>query len=358
MLTARTRPRRPQAARSALSDSLRAASAATLASVVLIASPMAVHAKGGGHGGGGGHGSSHHGSSHHSTSSRRTLRSSRRRTSGPSSSSSSSRSSALVDASPPPPMVLYPDASTARREHGYYCPALPQEGERVDIVGEAKRQAATVISSSPASQASLYGAGAVGELLQPVPGFETDCTITVRYDDGTMSTVSAAEQPRPFVVELSESLGSVLGYGALATLAWWEDSSGWEEAEERQESLKLRLQHASTEAAPRSGEYWGSSEESDEGDQAVRSTITFRGDGTLTGRGRDGVDGAYRLNGRWGTLDGDSHPTVAWIEDYDEGFEVAVEGTFDARKGKINARFTSSRGVSGAFALVLKPSIF
>ena len=57
-------------------------------------------------------------------------------------------------------------------------------------------------------------------------------------------------------------------------------------------------------------------------------------------------------------LDGQTKPTVAWIEDYDEGFKVAVKGSYDARTGKIEARFTSSRGLGGSFELVPKPSIF
>lgn len=198
-------------------------------------------------------------------------------------------------------------------------------------------------------------------LLQPVPGFESDCSVTVRFDDGTVGTVSAAEQPKPIL----EEVAPLLVYGALqGALTFLGDGDGARErAEECHEELLEELAAAAARgsggAAPLSGVYWGSSEESDEGDQAVRTTLTFGSDGTIEGRGRDGVDGNYRISrGRWGVLDGDSEPTVAWIEKYDEGFEVMVQGKCDARSGKIEARFTSSRGVRGAFGLAPKPSVF
>jgi len=368
----------------ALADDLRGVGAAVLASVVLLASPMPALAKGGGHGGGGhssSHSSSYHSSSSSSSSSsRRSLhpyhgsarsvsrrrsssRSSSRRSSGVSSSRSYSYSSA--GASPPPPIVLYPDESAARKQDGYFCPAnLPSPGERVDIAGDAglPQRTATVISSQRPSQSSLYGAGG-GRTLQPVPGFESDCSVTVKYDDGTTGTVSAAELPTPLIEQAAPFLAYAGLQGAIAVL----DSDGgdsWSDAEERHEDSLLALKRAwasgdTAQDAPPSGEWWGSSEESDEGDQAARSTLKFHPDGTVTGRGEDGVDGAYQLSrGRWGVLDGDTRPTVAWIEKYDEGFQVAVKGRYNPRNGKIQARFASSRGVSGAFELAPKPSVF
>merc|ERR1719262_1729502 len=92
---------------------------------------------------------------------------------------------------------------------------------------------------------------------------------------------------------------------------------------------------------PKSGEYWGSSEESDDGDQAVRSTITFEATGAVRGHGVDGEDGAYKItNGVWGKRDEDK-----------EG-EVVVGGFYASATGKIEARFRSSRGVRGRFILV------
>lgn len=261
-------------------------------------------------------------------------------------------------------MVLYPDESAARRGDGFYCPRLPRVGERVDVAGEpgqpGTRRTGTVLSSQPPSQKALYDTDG-GVLLQPVPGFESDCSVTVKFDDGTTGTVSAAEEPTSrFVQGLQAAAG--LGYcGFIVSDAFGDASDGWARTEERHEELleELSLAGRSGEDAPLSGEYWGSSEESDEGDQAVRSTINFRADGTITGRGRDGVDGSYRISrGRWGVRDGERRPQVAWIETYDEGFEVAVQGTYEPRDGKIKARFTSSRGVSGTFVLAPKPSIF
>ena len=78
----------------------------------------------------------------------------------------------------------------------------------------------------------------------------------------------------------------------------------------------------------------------------------------VEGRGNDSADGAYKITkGAWGVAEqGDI--TIAWVEKYDQGFEVLVEGVYDARGGKIKAAFYSSRSVSGKFELALKPSIF
>lgn len=185
--------------------------------------------------------------------------------------------------------------------------------------------------------------------------------MTVKFDDGTIGTVSAAEQPKSLV----EEAAPVLAYGGLTALTSFldgDDKGAWEGAEQRHEKLLASLDSKAKQRgadAPLSGEYWGRSEESDEGDQSVRTNLAFGSNGSVSGRGRDGVDGSYRISrGRWGVLDGQTKPTVAWIEDYDEGFKVAVKGSYDARTGKIEARFTSSRGVGGSFELVPKPSIF
>ena len=371
-----TRP--PRTAVSAAAD-IRNAGATALAAFVLVSSPMAAHAKGGGHGGGGGHSSgghsSYHSSSHSSSSSssRRTLhsygqrsaprrRSSRRSSAGYRSSYSSSHAYA---SSPPSPPLLFPDEGTARREAGYYCPAdLPQTGEHVDVAGEgssARTRAATVVSSVPATQTSLYGRG--GATMQPVPGFESDCTVTVRYDDdGTTATVSAAEKPLPLWAKYLD-VALLGGYSALGLAGGGssDGSNAWAAAVERHEELIDELGKRARPTPPPSGEYWGSSEESDEGDQAVRSTLRFGAGGKVTGRGTDGVDGAYRITqGAWGgrAAGAASGVELGWIEEYDEGFRVAVRGRYDAADGTIKARFTSSRGVSGTFVLAPKPSIF
>ena len=98
---------------------------------------------------------------------------------------------------------------------------------------------------------------------------------------------------------------------------------------------------------PVSGQYCGDSAEVDEGDQAVVSNLSFGVDGSVTGDGVDGVDGAYTLAGRWA---GDR---CAWVERYRDGFEVAVTGTVE-RSGDIFILFCSSRGISGSADLKLR----
>lgn len=377
----------PRAAVSALSrEDFRSAAIAAVASAVLVMSPMAAHAKGGGHGGGGGgHGGGGHSSSHHSSSSSRPLyhsshhssrsrssssRSSKRTGSGYSSSSRGYSSTAY--ASPPPPMLLYPTESAARRENGYFCPAnLPAPGKQVDIAGDGpfSTRTATVLSSQrPVAAGGLYDEAGAGRVLQPVPGFEGDCTVTVQYSDGSTETVYAAEQPTP----LAETLGGLALYGGLYAAIFALDGTGggasssedrWESTMADHDELLSELacaERPADEQMPPSGDYWGGSEESDAGNQAVRTTLKFRKDGKIEGRGRDGVDGAYRITkGRWGALDGDGRNqlTVTWVEVYDEGFQVAVKGRCD-RLGRVTARFESSRGVRGSFELKPKPSAF
>ena len=98
---------------------------------------------------------------------------------------------------------------------------------------------------------------------------------------------------------------------------------------------------------PVSGQYCGDSAEDDQGDQAVVSNLKFGADGSVTGDGIDGVDGAYTLSGRW------SGDRCAWIERYRDGFEVAVTGTVE-RSGNIFILFCSSRGISGSADLKLR----
>ena len=98
---------------------------------------------------------------------------------------------------------------------------------------------------------------------------------------------------------------------------------------------------------PVSGQYTGDSNEDDQGDQAVVSNLKFGVDGSITGDGIDGVDGAYTLSGRWA---GDR---CAWIERYRDGFEVAVTGTVE-RSGDIFILFCSSRGICGSADLKLR----
>jgi len=259
----------------------------------------------------------------------------------------------------------------ARRENGYFCPAnMPKLGQSVDIAPDTpggRYRTATVISNQPALQSSLYPGGGK---LQSTPGFENaDCTVLVRFDDdGTTGTVSAAERPTPYW----QMLAAPLYYGGMIAVSAWDtgSTSAWENDSEEHQELLEELKETSDELKndarlpaesrqiqrPVSGEYWGASEENDEGDQSVRTTLKFSSDGKISGRGKDGVDGAYRITyGRWGVNKSKKTPTVAWVEKYDQGFKVVVSGTYNPQTGKIKASFTSSRNVRGSFELAPKP---
>lgn len=99
---------------------------------------------------------------------------------------------------------------------------------------------------------------------------------------------------------------------------------------------------------PLDGEYVGETAEDDDGDQSASTTLTFETDGTVTGVGFDEVDGAYTLEGRWSANKGVGR--VAWVETYDEGFEVALRGQI-MPDGAIRALWASDRGVGGSVAL-------
>lgn len=250
----------------------------------------------------------------------------------------------------------------AREEGGYYCPAeppLPKAGEKVTVA----RRKATVLSSTP--QVAIYGSQ-----LQTVPGLDSDCSVTVRYDDdGTTETLSAAEKAQPLWIKYLdlELVGGA--YGTLGLMSALETPL-WEREKARHDRMLEELSPPKGSppkgsppkgSRPQSGEYWGASEESDEGDQSVRSSISFDGGGAVRGRGVDGEDVAYTITkGVWGQREGDKEHevSVGWIEEYDEGFQVVVEGFYSEETGKIEARFRSSRGVSGRFMLAPKPSIF
>jgi len=127
---------------------------------------------------------------------------------------------------------------------------------------------------------------------------------------------------------------------------------------------ELKAEHRQTDplvsaiGRPLNGRYEGRSAEDDDGDQAVVTRLTFRKDGSVHGRGEDGVDGRYVIEeGVWSTTSttsGDGNEQlggrVAWIEKYDEGFEVALRGQIRA-DGTIRAMWASSIGVCGSVEL-------
>lgn len=123
---------------------------------------------------------------------------------------------------------------------------------------------------------------------------------------------------------------------------------------------ELKAEHAETDPLvsaiqqPLDGRYVGRSAEDDDGDQQVVSHLKFRKDGTVGGWGMDGVDGRYVIkDGVWSTSIGNGQlgGRVAWIEKYDQGFEVALRGQIRA-DGNIRAMWASTVGVSGSVELV------
>lgn len=134
-------------------------------------------------------------------------------------------------------------------------------------------------------------------------------------------------------------------------------------AETRALMQELKEEHGQTDPLvtsiqkPADGRYVGSSAEDDDGDQPVAVHLEFKQDGTVQGWGYDGVDGRYVLtDGVWSTTGGGGGlagllgARVAWIEQYDEGFQVALRGQVRA-DGTIRALWASTVGVSGSVDL-------
>lgn len=252
---------------------------------------------------------------------------------------------------------MFPTDAEAREKDGLVCRALPKVGTKVDIEGVGT---ATVVQTQPAIESQLYGGSLFTSRALP-PGFDSGCTLQVQYSDGTTDTVSAAEEP---LSVLDEQLPLVVG-GLYCALIFSggsssEFSSSYEEAGERYEEILTDEDPGApcAELDAMSGEYWGGSEESDDGDQAIRVSLKFKPDGAIEGRGSDDADGSYRItSGRWKVL-ADGSILVAWKETYDAGFSAICVGEFDVTTGNIDARFASSREVTGDFSLAKKPAIF
>jgi len=106
-------------------------------------------------------------------------------------------------------------------------------------------------------------------------------------------------------------------------------------------------------SAPFSGRYTGDSAEDDDGDQDVVTHLVFENDGTVRGWGEDGVDGTYNIrDGRWSpSPDQMGGARVAWVETYDDGFEVALRGQVRKSDGALLGMWASSRGISGSVKL-------
>lgn len=259
----------------------------------------------------------------------------------------------------------------AREGGGLVCPAdLPSIGSKVDVVGVGT---ATVLERRPALQSELYPGQLVGQ--QPLaPGFDGGCTLSVQYQDGSTDTISAAQAPKSQFEEALDIYAPpviLAGYVSLVLLGGPSSSEGNYGVFHDMEAILSDVLDASApppdaptaEAAKAlaalSGEFWGGSEgETDGGDQSIRVTLTFKRNGRITGRGRDGEDGSYTISrGKWVRED-DGNLWVAWEEVYDEGFRAICIGHIDADSAKVTARFASSRRVSGGFQLAKKPSVF
>jgi hypothetical protein len=148
----------------------------------------------------------------------------------------------------------------AREEGGYYCPTeppLPKAGEKLTVAGRK----ATVLSSTP--QVALYGSK-----LQTIPGIDSDCSVTVQYDDGATETLSAAEKAQPLWIKYFDLEVIAAAYGAMALLqSPVAENSAWKSEKKRHEAMveELKPSFAYTparpvESRPKSGKYWGSSE--------------------------------------------------------------------------------------------------
>lgn len=206
------------------------------------------------------------------------------------------------------------------------------------------------------SRRSVVAVRHSGGAAQPLPaGLEVaGCTLKVRYDnDGTTEVISAAEEPPSVfeevfgVIAIPAYLGAtILGASSEPTVVGGSDGGPrFRKAQEELEEFKAATGTGKVETtgkvdgeAPQSGEYWGASDESDEGDQSVRSHLTFHKDGRITGHGRDGVDGSYRVaDGHWrvgSTVFNHDKIRLAWKEQYDEGFEAICFGTYNRKAGR------------------------
>lgn len=96
---------------------------------------------------------------------------------------------------------------------------------------------------------------------------------------------------------------------------------------------------------PVDGVYRGETAEDDGGDQGVMTELRFNVDGTIEGTGDDADDGPYVIReGSW------SAKRVAWIEEYNKGFQVALRGQVRP-DGTILGLWAASTGVAGSVEL-------
>merc|ERR1719274_381164 len=329
------RPVAPRAAVSAtLSDNFRIAGAAALASAVLLASPSAAMAKGGGHSSS--HSSSSHSSSHSSSSHSSSRSSPSRSSSSRSSSSSSPRSSS--------------SRSSSSYSSSYSSPSRSSRSSTSSGSGSGstysypRTRTRTVYTSPTYSSPTTYY------------DYDYDAPSTVYTSPEPVEVFPQSATDKAFHDGLwAARLEAVVIAGGLYSLYDTVKPGFDGEDEGEDDGIVFKEEHRTTDplvaaiARPSDGRYEGRSAEDDDGDQSVVTHLTFLPNGTVKGWGEDGVDGRYVIkDGVWSTGgEGIAGGCVAWIEKYDEGFEVALRGQIRA-DGAIRALWASSVGVGGS----------
>merc|ERR1719440_212693 len=314
--------------------------AATLAAtLVLLGNPNAAMAKGGGYGGShASHSSSSHSSSSHSSSSRsssshsssssshsspsRSSSSSRRSSSSPSSGRGSAYSSRSTSAVPRSykPTTRSPSRSRGGRSRSRSTSPFPEE-EEVHVSSSPRQPWRYPYYSNSGSSSVYYD-----------DTYTAPPTVVVRSetDKAYMNGLWSGRLEAAAVVSLVAAASQVIDREGRDENGEFSSDYTNELTETRELIQELYTEHKETDPLvaqiqmPLSGKYVGESAEDDDGDQPVSTHLTFDKDGGIEGWGFDDVDGPYVIReGRWSTREGKlGGGRVAWIEKYDDGFEV------------------------------------
>ena len=343
--------------------------AATLAAtLVLLGNPNAAMAKGGGYGGShashssSSHSSSSHSSSSHSSSSHssssyhsspsRSSSSSRSYSSSPSSGRGSAYSSRSTSAVPRSykPTTRSPSRSRGGRSRSRSTSPFPEE-EEVHVSSSPRQPWRYPYYSNSGSSSVYYD-----------DTYTAPPTVVVRSetDKAYMNGLWSGRLEAAAVVSLVAAASQVIDREGRDDNGEFSSDYTNELTETRELIQELYTEHKETDPLvaqiqmPLSGKYVGESAEDDDGDQPVSTHLTFDKDGGIEGWGFDDVDGPYVIKeGRWSTREGKlGGGRVAWIEKYDDGFEVALRGQI-RDDGVIRAMWASDRGISGSVELVL-----
>merc|ERR1719274_13218 len=362
------RPVAPRAAVSAtLSDNFRIAGAAALASAVLLASPGAAMAKGGGHSSShssSSHSSSHSSSSHSSSRSSPPLHGPSRSSSYSSPRSSSSRSSSSYSSSYSSPSRSSRSRSSVPRSYSPKTTTARPSSSKSRSRSKSGRSRSRTSSGSGSGSTYSYPRTRT-RTVYTSPTYSSPTTY-YDYDYDAPSTVYTSPEPVEVFPQSATDkafhdglwaarLEAVVIAGGLYSLYDTVKPGFDGDDEGEDDGIVFEEEHRTTDplvaaiARPSDGRYEGRSAEDDDGDQSVVTHLTFLPNGTVKGWGEDGVDGRYVIkDGVWSTGgEGIAGGRVAWIEKYDEGFEVALRGQIRA-DGAIRALWASSVGVGGS----------